>query len=483
MLERRENWWSRPCGGRELLILALPLVISTSFTSVMHFTDRLFLTWYSMDAMAASMQAGIVQWTLICFAFGVASYVNTFVAQYHGAGHDERVGLAVWQGIWFGILLTPLFLLSIPLAPWIFDLAGHEENIRREEITYFQILAWGSGATVIQTAMSAFYTGRGQTWVTMAVSFVACAVNVVLDYLFIFDYVPLGIPGIAGAAWATVIAQWSAVVAYGIWMYSSPAVVKKYGLLTGWRLNGELMRRLVYFGGSSGAQMVIEASGFTLLVTIVGRLGAVESAATTLAFNSNIVAFIPMVGLGIAVSTLVGQQLGNNRPDNAARATWNGLALALGYASVFATLYLIVPQIFFAAHSAGAHGEDFVQSRAMAEILLRFVALYFLFDAAQIIFVCALKGAGDTWYVLLVAGTVSILSVTIGQLGTPTFAPLVGGGIYWWWYVITGWIFTLAVLYLARFLQGGWRTKRVIEEEFTLPAGVSLPNDLSSDAV
>lgn len=176
-----------------------------------------------------------------------------------------------------------------------------------------------------------------------------------------------------------------------------------------------------------------------------------------------------MMGLGIAVSTLVGQQLGQNQPGNATRATWNGLMLALGYSSLFALAYVTVPQIFFLAHAAGAHGEEFAQARHTAEILLRFVALYFLFDAAQIIFVCALKGAGDTLYVLIVAGVVSMASVAIGKFGSDSFAPLVGGPLYWWWYIITGWIFALAALYLGRFLQGGWRSKRVIESEYQMP--------------
>ncbi len=469
MAEQSESWWSRPCGWRDLLVIAMPLVISTSFTSVMHFTDRMFLTWYDVSAMTASMNAGIMQWTLMCFAFGVASYVNTFVAQYHGAGHDERVGLSVWQGIWFGALTAPLFLLSIPLAPLIFALADHPAKVQAQEITYFQILAFGSGATVVQTAMSAYFTGRGQTWVTMIVSFISCMINVVLDYLLIFDILPVGIPGIAGAAWATVIAQWSTVLAFGLWMYLPTATARKYGLLQGWRFNWQLMWRLVYFGGSSGMQMVIEASGFMLLVTFVGRLGEVESAATTLAFNSNIVAFIPMVGLGIAVSTLVGQQLGLNRPDYAARATWNGLIMALAYSGCFAFLYFVAPRLFFFGHSLGTQEADFVLARDTAVILLRFVAIYFLFDAAQIIFVCALKGAGDTWFVLGVTSTVSISCVMLGQFGMETFGPLVGGGLYWWWCVITLWIFTLAMLYLARFLQGGWRSKRVIEKEYRLP--------------
>lgn len=460
-LEASHSWWRRPCGGREVLLIALPMVISTSFTSVMHFIDRMFLTWHSSEAMAASMQAGLAQWTLICFAFGVASYVNSFVAQYHGAGHDERIGASVWQGVWFGILLTPLFLMTIPLAPAFFAFVGHDDSIQREEVIYFQILAWGSGPTIIATALSTFFTGRGQMVVTMIVSGIACAINVIADYILIFDIFDLGVRGIAGAAWATVIAHWSTVAIYGAWMYRRQ-YRQRYGLLTGWRFDPKLMRRLIYFGGSSGAQMLIEGAGFTILLLLVGRLGKLEAEATTLAFNINIVAFIPMVGLGIAISTLVGQNLGQNRADLAERATWTGLTLGMIYSSIAALLYFAAPDLFLVGHAAGAQWEGFDEIRAVAVILLRFVALYFLFDTMQIVFVCAIKGAGDTLYVLLVATVVSITSVVVGQLGAAYF----GGGLYWWWSVLTGWLLVLSLCYLGRFLQGGWKKMRVIEQQY-----------------
>jgi MATE family multidrug resistance protein len=460
-LEDSGSWWTRPSGGREVLILALPMVISTSFTSVMHFIDRMFLTWHSSTAMAASMQAGLAQWTLICFAFGVASYVNSFVAQYHGAGHDERIGASVWQGIWFGILLSPLFLLAIPLAPGFFALVGHDPALQREEVLYFQILAWASGPTIIATAMSTFFTGRGQMVVTMIVSGIACAINIIADYFLIFDKFDLGVEGIAGAAYATVLAHWSTVVIYALWMYQKK-YRQRYRLTTNWRFDPKLMLRLIYFGGSSGLQMLIEGAGFTVLLLLVGRLGKLEAEATTLAFNINIVAFIPMVGLGIAISTLVGQQLGQNRPDLAERATWTGLTLGMLYSSVAALLYFAAPDLFLMGHAAGAHWEGFQEIRDVAVILLRFVALYFLFDTMQIVFVCALKGAGDTLFVLFVAAVVSITGVAVGQLGAMYF----GGGLYWWWSVLTGWLFTLAMCYLTRFLHGDWKKMRVIEQKY-----------------
>ncbi len=467
------TWWSRPCGGRDVMQIALPMIISTSFTSLMHFIDRLFLTRVSVAAMNASMQAGLAQWVSIAFAIGVVSYVNSFVAQYYGAKHEERIGASVWQGIWLGIFLTPLYLLAIPLAPLLFGIVGHDAEAQTLEVTYFSILAWASGPCVIATAMSAFFTGRGLTWVTMIVSGIAAVVNIVGDYILIYDIFDTGVSPIAGAAIATAAAHFTTVLVYGLWIYLPPSHAR-FGL-TNWKIDFPLLGRLVRYGGASGAHMLVEGAGFTLLVMLVGRLGTVASTATSLAFSVNIIAFIPMVGLGIAISTIVGQQLGNNRADLAERATWTGLTIGLAYSGTAALLYFFAPDLFLMAYEGGADEANFAAIRGTVVILLRFVALYFLFDTMQIVFACAIKGAGDTLFVMLAAGVVSFLGVTIGQIGSVYF----DGGLYWWWSVMTAWLFALAAIYLARFLHGGWRTMRVIEKQYA--GEVSDPGNAPDD--
>jgi Na+-driven multidrug efflux pump len=78
------NWWTRPCGGLEVLRLALPLVISTGSLSLLLFVDRMFLAWYDHGALAGSFASSMLHWTMVGFPLGVAMYVNTFVAQYYG---------------------------------------------------------------------------------------------------------------------------------------------------------------------------------------------------------------------------------------------------------------------------------------------------------------------------------------------------------------------------------------------------------------
>ena len=116
-LERLYGWWTRPCGAGEVLRVALPLVVSSISTTVMIFIDRMFLYWYSPEAMAAAMPAGMFHFTVISFPMGIALYVNTFVAQYAGAGRPRRIGPFVWQGIWVGVAAAPLLARHRILGP------------------------------------------------------------------------------------------------------------------------------------------------------------------------------------------------------------------------------------------------------------------------------------------------------------------------------------------------------------------------------
>jgi MATE family multidrug resistance protein len=453
-------WWTRPAGARAVLVLALPLIVSTASWTVMNFVDRMFLLWHSTAAMSATMPAGMLHFAVLCFPLGMASYVNTFVAQYCGAGRPDRIGLAVWHGVWLALLFAPLFLLTIPLAPLVFHSVGHDPEIARLEVLYYQVLAFGGGATVLAAALSSFFTGRGETRVVMLVDCVAAVVNVVLDYAWIFGHWGFPAGGIVGAAWGTVVAQWSRPLMYASIM-ALPRYRATYQLAAGCRFDPALWRRLVRYGGPNGLQFLVEISAVTLFILLVGSLGREATAATTLAFNVNSIAFVPMIGLGIAVSTAVGHQLGRNRPRLASRATWTSFLIAASYMGSLALLYVVVPDWFLAGFAYGATAGDFGRLRDLTVVLLRFVAAYSLFDAMNLIFVSAIKGAGDTRFVLLVNAIMSPLPLIAGWWGIKHL----GLGLLWCWVVITAWVCTLGIVFWLRFLQGHWRTMRVIEPE------------------
>jgi multidrug resistance protein, MATE family len=457
---RDQNWWNRPCGGREVLALTLPLVISTGSWSVMMFVDRMFLMWYSSDMMAATMPAGMLYWTMICFPLGMAGYVNTFVAQYYGAQRPERIGAATWQGLRIGWYFTPVFLCAIPLAPLIFAWAGHDPLVQAYEVIYFQLLTFAAGGAVISAGQAAFFTGRGVTRVVMQVDVAAMFLNVGLNYVWIFGHFGFPAMGLEGAAYATIASTWFKVLVFGLLMYREPTRLT-YHLISTRRFDRALFRRLVVFGGPSGLQFLVEGASFSLTVLLMGRFGRQAMTASTLAFNVNSVAFVPMLGIGIATSTLVGQQLTRGRPDLAARATWTAFAFALIYTTAFGLLYVLAPDLFLLGHAAGVAEHEFGPIRDLTVILLRFVAAYCLFDAMQMVFVGAIKGAGDTWFVLVTTIWTSALGIAACWIASRW-------GLIGWWYAVTGWICLLGLVYLVRFLQGRWRTMRVIEAEYAV---------------
>ena len=96
---------------------------------------------------------------------------------------------------------------------------------------------------------------------------------------------------------------------------------EQFGTVSGIRFDPELMRRIMYFGWPSGFQMLLDVTGFTVFIFMLGGLGDVAKQATSLAFSISSLAFMPIYGLHIAVSMLVGERLGENRDDLAARAT------------------------------------------------------------------------------------------------------------------------------------------------------------------
>ena len=177
-LQRR---WNGKGGYQEVITLAIPLVLSTSAWSVQHFVDRMFLTWYSNEAIAAAMPAGILNFAIMSFFIGTACYVNTFVAQYYGAGRYSRIGPALWQGMYIALLGGLIVLCLIPFARTIFSLVGHDTAVQKNEVIYFQYLCLGSAPVIASLSLAGFFSGRGKTWPVMWVNTFATAVNLILD--------------------------------------------------------------------------------------------------------------------------------------------------------------------------------------------------------------------------------------------------------------------------------------------------------------
>ncbi|MDZ7331142.1 MAG: MATE family efflux transporter [candidate division KSB1 bacterium] len=452
--------WDASNGYRDVLKLAFPLILSTASSTIQQFIDRMFLTWHSPAAIAAAATAGIVSFTLQTVFIGTAAYVNTFVAQYFGAKQYDRIASAVWQGIYFSLIAGLVILGLIPLARPIFNLAGHAPEMKALEIEYFTILCFGGLPVFILAAVSGFFGGRGETRVIMWANVIATAINIVFDYLLIFGHCGFPQLGIKGAAIATVMAGYSAAIIITFYMFKA-RYRHQFLTLKNHRFDWPLFKRLMQFGLPNGFHFMLDLLGFTLFVLLVGRLGTLELAATSITFNINHIAFMPMIGIGMAVEIIVGQRLGENQPQQARFGTYSALHLTFLYMITIALTYVLFPKIYLWPFAAQSDPAQFTIIQNMAIVLLHFVAFYCIFDTLNIVFASALKGAGDTQWVMI---TSVLLSWT--TLVVPTFFACVvyRWGLYIAWGFVTLYITLLGIAFTVRFLGGKWESMRVIEQ-------------------
>lgn len=452
--------WSQPNGYRQVLAVGLPLVVSFGTTSLIHFTDRVFLAHYSMDSIAAALPAGIASFLSLCFFMGVVSYTNVFVAQYMGAGAPERVGASLWQGIYFS-LAAALFLAALYfIAGPLFDLAGHPPEVRRLEVIYFRILTLGAGMVVLATTLSCFYSGRGLTRPVMLINLAAAGLNIPLDYLLINGVGPLPEMGIAGAAVATVISQALMLVLFGLAVFTRRND-RVFAVRRARAWDRVLTRRMLRYGLPGGAQFFLDILVFTFFVFMVGRLGRTELAATNIVIAINALSFMPMMGLSVAVSTLVGQAIGAGRPSGGVEATTSTMHIAFVYMGLVGLAFVLLPREllgFFETQGAPAAAQAHMIDLGVN--LLRFVAVYSMFDAMALVYIGSLKGAGDIYFIMwsmaLACGGLVIAPLLVG-------VEALGLGLYFIWGCVTLYVVVLGLIFRWRYSRGLWQKMRVIE--------------------
>lgn len=434
--------------------------------TLMQFTDRMFLANYSVDAITAALPAGIASFTSISFFMGVANYTNAFVAQYTGARALDRVGASLWQGIYFA-LISALLLASLYFAAEnIFNLIGHSPHIRSLEVTYFKILTLGAGLVVLSSAMACFYTGRGLTWTVMLVHMTGAAVNIPLDYCLINGIGPFPELGIVGAAIATVTASGVIVAVLAILIFAKSNRAR-FGTWKNRAFDRELFGRLMQYGLPSGIQFFLEIFGFTFFIQMLGRLGDLELATSNIVISIEMLAFLPMVGFHIGNTTLVGQAIGRGRPEDGVYSTTSALHITMAYMMMLAVIFVTTPEPLLHLFKSGHHTpEEFVDIINLGVILMRFVAVFCLFDAFNLIFSSAIKGAGDTRFIMW-----TIAAISLGIMIIPTYVAIeiLGAGIYTAWVLVTLYGCALAFAFMLRYRQGKWKKMRVIESVPGLP--------------
>ncbi len=435
---------------RELLRLSLPIVVSQGAFAVMVFTDRLFMSSIDAAHIAATLGGGVAAFFCFSLFMGLITYGNAMVAQYYGAGQLAKCPLVATQGVLIALGSTPLLLVMAFYGGNVFALIGHDPAQVPLEQTYFSILMIGSVFTLVKACLACYFSGIGRTRVVMVADLIACAVNVPLSWALIFGKFGLPQMGIAGAGWGTVAAT---VFGIGIFLlfYLAKDHQRQFHVPESLRLDRGIMRRYLRLGMPSGLETFMNISSFNLFLLLFQSYGVVQGAAMAIVFNWDMLSFIPMIGLNIGVMTLIGRFVGAGNMERANQVISSGFIVALGYAGILAILFLLFRESLVGVFDTGE--DNFVAIAELASHMMIGLTTYMLADATILIAGGALRGAGDTRWIMITSTSVHWLMLLAQYcvIVVYGFGPLVS----WWVFVCM--LIVLALLYLGRLLGGTWR--------------------------
>lgn len=459
-----------PGGYRELIALSLPLILGTSFWTIQILVDRIFLTAAGANAVAAAMPAVGYFWTPMALIHNTVMYVTVFVAQYAGAKRPGRIGPVVWQAFYFSVGAGLLFPLLSPIVDALIGLTKHEPEVKELESIYFASLTLAALPMCLVGAVNGFFAGRGQSWTVLLINAVGTSTNAALAVPFIWMQRHDPAAAMAGAGYAAALGS-SASALLGLVLFFRAKFRAEYCTLTGWRFDPKLFLRLMRFGLPNGLQWCIEGVSFTLFILLIGNIGPRELTATTLTFSLNMLTFLPVLGLGQGVEVLVGRRQGEGRPDLSAKTTWAGATLATVWMAFVGVLYCTIPGWMTLPFAWEMKPAEWEAVGPLVPVLLRYVAAYSLADGVNIILAYALRGAGDTRFVVLVA-----IGLSWPLMVIPTWAAAeYGWGIEAAWAAATVYIAVATGVYVLRHLGGKWRTMKVIETPVVVDSTAAIP--------
>lgn len=448
---------TRPVRLRTILSIALPMIISQASETVMLFVDRLFLSRLGEAYIAGAMSGGLSSFTMIALFSSTVGYVNAIVAQYYGAGKPERCAQTAVQGFYASLIFFPLILPFLPLMRRFFIAVGHSEIQVLLEYSYFRILMFGSLLVLLRHVFTGFFLGLGRSRIVMVANLSGMLINIPANYLLIFG--GLGIPslGIQGAAIGTLIGSATINIVFTCF-YLSRRFRDRYQTHRHWAFQRELFGRLVRFGFPSGVETFLNVLAFNFFLQMMLSYGTDVAAAVTITMNYDMVAFVPMIGLSFAATAIIGQRVGAKDYEGAEASTYLTLKLAYLYAGVMMCLFIFATKPLISVFTAELAGAE-ERILPLGMVLLRLAALYTLADATQLVFAGALRGAGDTRFVMLLSVVMhwifAILSLYL--IKVVEVSPVQA------WFFFIAFVLTMGGAMFLRFRSGRWRSISVIE--------------------
>lgn len=434
--------------------LALPLAASTGLGFFMHYVNRTVLSWYSPDALAAALPAGMLAWTFQGLFIVSCGYLGVFAAQHLAAGERREVGAMVWPMFVLSGIGLALSLILIPLRHQLAAVFGTEHAVERD---LAELLGWylaEVGPLAAASGIAGFCGGIGRTTRVLIMSIGGAVVCIALNRWLVLGGFGLPALGVTGAGIASLATAVAMLLAWLAWLFA-PLQRAELETWAARNLDPARLRRFLSFAVPRGGTEILEMVAFVAFTAVLTRLGTDALSASNLAFNTYLLLMVPVVGFSQGISIAVGHAMGAARPDLARQVVRSAFILVGPYMALVALAFVLVPRLLLLpAH----HGDAVLWERQMvlAVPVMWFLAAAMPFEMMHWIWRSTVQGAGDTrWPLLMLVGVALVVLAGPAWLLLPYMEPGLGG-LRICYGLFIAYVAGIALAMYLRYARGPW---------------------------
>ncbi|MEM9687158.1 MAG: MATE family efflux transporter [Bacteroidota bacterium] len=436
---------------RAVFMLSVPMILEMLMESIFALVDIAFVSRVSVNAVATIGLTESVITLVYAVAIGLSMAATAVVARRIGEKDTKGAREAAVQAIALGILVAAIVsIIGIVFPKDILALMGAEPDLIAEGYGYTQILLGGNVTIMLLFLINAIFRGAGDASIAMWALVLSNGLNIVLDPIFIFGLGPVPEFGVQGAAIATTIGRGTAVL-FQLWiLFYGWSRIKL--VLNDLRLKIGVMLNLIRISLGGIGQFIIGTSSWVFLMRIMSEFGSEVLAGYTIAIRVMMFTLMPSWGMSNAAATLVGQNLGAQKPDRAAQSVWKTGKYNAWFMGIVSLIYIVFAPYIIALFNTE---EQVVRHGALC---LQVIAAGYVFYAYGMVIIQAFNGAGDT-------KTPTVINFFCFWLFQLPFAYLIAitldygpTGVF---FAITLAEVLIAIVGMIWFKKGKWKTVRV----------------------
>lgn len=463
--EPSQRWWSQLLDAvrgvhhdytdgslnRAIVLLAVPMVLEMCMESLFGIVDVFWVAHLGADAITTVGLTETGLTIVFVIAIGLSTGATAIIARRTGEKDAAGAGVAAVQAILLGLVIsTVVAVVGYTFAADFLRMMGGSSEVIRTGTGYTRMIYAGSATIFLLFLINAVFRGAGDAAIAMRSLWLANIVNICLNPFLIFGWGPFPELGVLGSAVGTTIGRGTGVL-YQLYVLQSGRgriTVRAPQI----RVDLGVMVRLVRLSLTAMFQYLVQMASWVAVVRIVASFSSAAVAANTLAIRIILFAILPSWGMSNAAATLVGQNLGAGKPDRAEKAVWR---TGLYNVAFLGTVGLIF--ILFAEPLIGIFTED-PEVVPIAVTGLRLLSYGYLSYAYGMVVSAAFNGAGDT----VTPTVLNLICFWAVQIPLAyTLAIPMGLGPSGAWLAVVAADTVLAVLAIAIFRRGKWKTQIV----------------------